>query len=174
MTTERPHAARALVAPILIGAARVVLGVLWLIEGVVKLRAGFGVADIGFVVDGAASNPRVPGAFAWFAGHVMGGAPALFGFGVPLLEVGLGLACIVGVLPRLVAAGSVMTLMLYWLSDQLIGQYPVMVVLSAAVLTFPLAAARLGLQPWLERRWRSLRGRRAGSGAGRSPAPFLR
>lgn len=153
MNADPRRRPRALAAPILIGLARVALGVLWLIEGVVKLRAGFGVADIGFVVDGAVSNPRVPGAFAWFAEHVMGGAPVLFGFGVPLLEVGLGLACIIGVLPRLVAAGSVLTLMLYWLSDQLIGQYPVMVVLSAVVLAWPVAAARLGLQPWLVRRW---------------------
>ena len=45
-------------APLLGGAVRVAVGVLWVLEGVEKYRAGFGAADILLVADGTASNPR--------------------------------------------------------------------------------------------------------------------
>ncbi|WP_344032669.1 hypothetical protein [Leucobacter iarius] len=129
------------------------LAVLWAIEGVVKVRAGFGASDILLVADGAERNTRVP---EWFApiGALMRGIPAVFGIGIPMLElllgavfavlaVGglLGLLRVRGVAPRsprrvtavaaLVSGG---TLALYWTSDQLIAQYPVMLVLSLLLL----------------------------------------
>ncbi|MEU2201527.1 hypothetical protein [Isoptericola sp. NPDC019482] len=134
-TTWRTHA-----APALAGAARVALGALWLHEGIVKYRAGFGAADIGFVVDGAASNPRVPGFFQAFTETVLGAAPGLFGALMPLLETALGVALVAGVLTVPAAAASVVALASYWLADLLVWQYPVMVLLSAVVLTFPAAA----------------------------------
>jgi len=123
----------------------VALGALWLHEGILKYRAGFGAADIGFVVDGAASNPRVPGFFQAFAEAGLGAAPGLFGVLVPLLETVLGAALVLGVLTRPAAAVSVVVLASYWLADLLVWQYPVMVLLSAVVLMFPAAAAAWSL-----------------------------
>lgn len=140
-----PTVASARVAPALVGAARVALGVLWLHEGIVKYRAGFGAADIGFVVDGAANNPRVPAPFAAVVETLLGAAPGLFGALMPLLEVLLGALLVAGVLTRVAACVSVVTLMTYWLADLLVGQYPVMVLLSVVVLLFPAAAAAWSL-----------------------------
>ena len=146
-----------LAAPALVGAARVALGVLWLLEGILKYRAGFGAADIGFVIDGAATNSRVPGYFAVFADTVMRPAPALFGVAMPLLETALGVALILGVLTRAAALMSVLTLLLYWSADQLIGQYPVMLALSVVVVAWPTAARALSVSALVERRVPRLR-----------------
>jgi thiosulfate dehydrogenase [quinone] large subunit len=136
------------------GAARVAAGVLWLLEGVLKYRAGFGAADIELVAQSTASNSRVPW---WFdpLGSFMQAAPGLFGVGIPLLEVLLGSLLVTGALTRLTALASIATLMLYWGSDQLITQYPVMVVLSAIALAIP-SAARFGIDGWIEKRSRAL------------------
>lgn len=143
MTTR--IAAGTLVAPIIFGAARVALGLLWLNEGIIKYRAGFGSADILLVSDGASNNSRVPEFFQGFASNVLGELPGLFGFVMPLLEVGLGIALILGVLTLPAAVGTLLTLMMYWLSDQLTWQYPVMVLLSTAILLWPLSASKLSL-----------------------------
>jgi thiosulfate dehydrogenase [quinone] large subunit len=124
----------------LAGAVRVALGVLWLREGITKYRAGFGGADIELVVGSTRSNPRVPGFFSFFTEHVLSPLHTVFGVLMPALETGLGLLLVLGVLTVPVAAASVGTLMTYWLADQLITQYPVMVALSAVVLLFPSAA----------------------------------
>lgn len=132
----------------LTGVAALALGVLWIREGWIKYHAGFGAADIRLVADGAGQNSRVPGFFQEFCAHILGPNAALFGVAMPALEVALGIGFIVAVaaavftdtrwstpLVRLVGAGSVFTLMTYWLSDQLIWEYPIMVLLSALVLT---------------------------------------
>lgn len=130
-----------------------VLAALWTIEGVVKVRAGFGASDILLVADGAERNTRVP---EWFTpiGALMRGIPAVFGIGIPMLElllgaafamlaVGglLGLLRVRGVAPRssrrVTAVAAVVsggTLALYWTSDQLIAQYPAMLVLPLLLL----------------------------------------
>ena len=126
------------------------VGVLWLIEGGLKYRAGFGAADIELVVQSTEGNPRVP----WFFGPLgsfMGTAPGLFGVVMPALEVALGLLLVAGLLTRLAAFLSIGTLMLYWSADQLISQYPAMVVLSAVVLLLP-GSGRFGLDGWRRRR----------------------
>lgn len=128
------------VAPVLAGAARVALGILWLLEGITKYRAGFGAADIQLVVQSTGSNPRVPDFYAAFTDTVLGGLSGLFGWGIPLLETGLGVALILGVLTLPAACGSIALLMNYWLADQLVAQYPIMVLLSAVVLLLPAAA----------------------------------
>jgi len=153
----RPNTATLAAPALLAGAARVALGVLWLLEGILKYRAGFGAADIGFVIDGAADNPRVPGYFSSFADVVMRPAPALFGFAMPLLETVLGVALILGVLTRAAALMSVLTLLLYWSADQLIWQYPVMAALSVVVIAWPAAARALSLSALVERRIPRLR-----------------
>ncbi|WP_336653407.1 MULTISPECIES: hypothetical protein [unclassified Leucobacter] len=129
------------------------LAMLWAIEGVVKVRAGFGASDILLVADGAVRNTRVP---EWFApiGALMRGIPAVFGVGIPMLELLLGAVFAVlavgGLLallrvrgvahrsPRRVTTVAALvsggTLALYWTSDQLIAQYPVMLVLSLLLL----------------------------------------
>ena len=140
VVTRTPAAVTARVAPALVGAARVALGALWLHEGVVKYRAGFGAADIGLVVHGAASNPRVPGFFQAFTESVLGTAPGLFGVAMPLLETALGVVLVLGVVAVPAAAASVVVLASYWLADLLVWQYPVMLVLAAAVLALPSAA----------------------------------
>jgi|GEM_PF-863440 len=134
-----------LAAPVLTGAVRVVLGILWLNEGITKYRAGFGRADILLVAGSASGNSRVPGFFQWFAENTLGRAPEVFGVVMPLLETGLGIALILGVLTLPAAVGSVFTLMTYWMADQLIGQYPVMVLLSLCVVLWPLSASRFSL-----------------------------
>lgn len=134
-------------------AARVALGVLWLNEGLIKYRAAFGAADIQLVVDGAAANSRVPGFFQVFAEHVLGAAPGLFGVLMPLLEVGLGVALVAGVLTLPVALVSVGTLLSYWSADQLTDSYPVMVALAVVLVAWPLLASRVSL-PTLVRRVR--------------------
>jgi thiosulfate dehydrogenase (quinone) large subunit len=132
-----------LVAPAIVGATRIGLGVLWLHEGLFKYGAHFGRADILLVADGARSNSRVPEYFTAVAEFALRGWPRLFGFLVPLLEMCLGLALILGVLTLPAAMVSLVTLMTYWSSDQLIAQYPIMGVLSVIVIAWPLLAARL-------------------------------
>jgi thiosulfate dehydrogenase [quinone] large subunit len=132
-----------LVASIIFGAARVVLGILWLHEGIFKYTAHFGRADILLIVGSAKSNNRVPEYFGAFARAVLGSWPGLFGFAIPLLETLLGLALVIGVLSLPAALASLLTLMTYWSSDQLIAQYPIMGILSAIVIAWSGWAARL-------------------------------
>lgn len=140
------------VAPVLTGAARVALGLLWLNEGLIKYRAGFGSADILLVADSASTNSRVPEFFALFAENVLGRFPEFFGSMMPLLEVGLGVALVLGVLTLPAAVASVGLLMTYWLADQLTDAYPVMVVLAALLLLWPLAARRISVTALVTRR----------------------
>lgn len=143
-----------LVATVLFGAARVVLGGLWLHEGLFKLGAHFGRADILLVADGASgSGTRVPGYFGIFADHVLRVVPGLFGVMTPLMEITLGMALIVGVLTLPVAATSLLTLMMYWSSDQLVAQYPVMGVLSVLVILGSVWATRVSLTTVLLAKW---------------------
>lgn len=148
-----------LAAPVLAGAARVVLGVLWLGEGLFKYRAGFGEADILLVADSTAASTRAPEYYQWFAETFLAGAPALFGFGVPLIEVGLGAVLVLGVLSAPAAWMSVLMLMSYWLSDKLVDPYPIMVALAVVVAAFPIAASRIGVTEAVDR----LRRRREGA-----------
>lgn len=124
---------------------RVGLGALWIHEGVFKYNAGFGKADILLVTGSVAQNSRVPGFYKFFSEHVLAQAPSLFGFLVPLIEVGLGVALILGVFTLPIALTSVFQLCNYWLADQLITQYPIMMALSAAVAAFAPAARQYSL-----------------------------
>lgn len=145
--------------------ARVGLGLMWIYQGWFKLQAHFGGADILLVVQSTAGNSRVPGFFKFFTHSVLGTFPDLFGVLIPLMELSLGVALLLGILTLPVAMGSVFTLMTYWLSDQLIWEYPIMVLLSAAVLvwsaqagTFSVSALLIKLRPvpWANgalRRW---------------------
>lgn len=146
-----------LAAATITGAARVALGLLWLNEGLIKYRAGFGTADIQLVVDSTASNSRVPGFFEAFAGGVLGGSPELFGLMMPLLETGLGIVLIAGVVTLPAALMSVVTLMTYWLADQLTASYPIMVVLAVVVAAWPLVASRVSVTGLAERTLRRRR-----------------
>lgn len=142
-----------LASALLTAAARIAAGLLWLNEGILKYRAGFGSADILLVAQGAAGNSRVPFFFRPL-GTLMQEAPALFGVAIPALEVGLGVLLVLGLgraLTAIAALGSIATLMLYWSSDQLIAQYPAMVLLSAVVLALPWSGW-LGAAWWWERR----------------------
>nr|WP_281392193.1 DoxX family membrane protein [Brachybacterium halotolerans] len=135
---ERLASGSALIALI----ARLVLAALWLVEGAVKVHAGFGAADIGLVVDGARSNARVPEVFALFAEHVMAPLAGVFGIGIPVLELALGAGLALGWGRRLLALASSATLALYWMSDQLVVQYPAMMLLGAVVLCLARGPAR--------------------------------
>lgn len=123
-----------LAASILFGAVRVGLGLLWLHEGYVKFRAHFGRADILLVVDGASANSRVPEYFRFVAEHLLRPMADLAGVMTPLTEVALGLVLVLGVFSTLSAVVSAGLLAVYWSSDQLIAQYPIMAVLSVGVL----------------------------------------
>lgn len=123
-------------------AARVALGALWLNESLVKYRVGFGEADIGFVVSNAATGTRVPGYFATFSEHVLGPAAGAFGVIMPLLELALGLALVLGAFTLTAAAGSVVTLVSYWSADQLVDEYPLMLLLAVPILLWPHLATR--------------------------------
>jgi len=141
-----------LVASIVVGAARVALGLLWLIpEGLFKLHAGFGSADILIVAKAGENNVRVPEYFDVFAQATLARAPELFGFGIPLLEVGLGVALVLGVLTRPAALMSVLTLLLYWSSDQLTWEYPLMAALSVVVVAWPAQARTFSVTRLVER-----------------------
>ena len=129
-TRDRAH----LAASILFGAVRVGLGLLWLHEGYVKFRAHFGRADILLVVDGASANSRVPEYFRFVAEHLLRPTADLAGVMTPLTEVTLGLVLILGVFSTLSAVVSAGLLAVYWSSDQLIAQYPIMALLSVGVL----------------------------------------
>lgn len=132
-------------AAIVAALARVALGALWIVEGAVKYHAGFGRADILLVAQSAAQNSRVPGFYRFFAEHVLGTAPAAFGIGVPALELGLGIALVLGVLTLPLALAAIGQLCNYWLADQLIAQYPIMLALAAAVAVFAPTASRYSL-----------------------------
>lgn len=145
------------VGPALGSAARIALGVLWVREGMTKYRAGFGRADILLVVNGAKENPRVPGVFSDLLSQSLGRAPTLFGLVVPAWETLLGVVLVLGLLSRPLAGAAIVTLMTYWLSDQLIGQYPVMVLLASTVLVFPMAANAVGVAGLTRTRLASVR-----------------
>lgn len=147
-----PAALAASLAPsILVGAARVALGAMWLLlEGLVKYRSGFGSADILLVAHAGDSNSRVPGYFTAFAHGVLEQAPWLFGIGIPLLETALGVALILGAFTRAAALASALTLALYWSSDQLIWEYPLMALLTVVVVAWPSAARRFSLTTMVE------------------------
>lgn len=140
-----------LAAVALTTAARVALGVLWINEGLIKYRAGFGAADIQLVADGAAASSRVPGYFQVFAEHVLGPASGLFGVLMPLLEVGLGVALVAGVLTLPVALASVGTLLSYWSADQLTDSYPVMIALAVVLVAWPALASRVSVSALVRR-----------------------
>ena len=150
LPTNRATLAAALTGPLLTGVARVVLGALRINEGLIKYRAGFGAADIQLVVDSASANSRVPAFFQAFAGSVLGGAPELFGVVMPLLEVGLGVALVLGVLTLPATLMSALTLMTYWLADQLTASYPIMIALAVVVTTWALAASRFSVTAVVE------------------------
>jgi thiosulfate dehydrogenase [quinone] large subunit len=135
--------ATTLVAPAVVVATRVGLGILWLHEGLFKYSAHFGRADILLVADSAKTNSRVPEYFTAVTEFALRSWPGLFGFLVPLLETCLGVALILGMLSLPAAMVSLLMLMTYWSSDQLIAQYPIMGVLSVVVVAWPLLAARL-------------------------------
>jgi len=143
--------ALSLAAPVITGAARVSLGILWLNEGLFKVRAGFGAADIGLVVDSAASNNRVPDFFEAFTSTFLGGAPGFFGWAIPALEVGLGIALILGVLTLPAALMGAFTLLTYWLADQLIQEYPIMLALSVVTAVFVVSASRISVTTIVEK-----------------------
>jgi thiosulfate dehydrogenase (quinone) large subunit len=54
-----------------------------------------------------------------------------------------GVALVIGVLSLPAALASLLTLITYWSSDQLIAQYPIMGILSAIVIAWSAWAARL-------------------------------
>ncbi|WP_018177482.1 DoxX family protein [Jongsikchunia kroppenstedtii] len=137
---------------------RVALGIFWLHEGYVKYHAGFGRADILLVVNSTQSNSRVPHFYQLFTEHVLGNAPAFFGVLVPLIEVGLGVALILGVFTVPVALASVAQLCNYWFADQLITQYPIMLFLSAVVIALAPWASRYSVMSInrVSLRWRSI------------------
>lgn len=139
------------ITPVIFGAARVALGVLWLHEGYVKYHAHFGRADILLVAQGATANTRIPGYFTALAG-LLRSAPSVFGFLVPLAETALGIALILGILTLPAALASLVNLMTYWSSDQLITQYPIMGALSGIVLAWPHYATRLSATTLLTHR----------------------
>jgi thiosulfate dehydrogenase [quinone] large subunit len=138
-----PRRLAGLAAPSVFGAARVTLGALWLHEGIFKYSAHFGRADILLVAEGARSNSRVPDYFGVLAEGVLGQWPGLFGVVIPLLETTLGVALVLGLLSLPAGLASLLTLMSYWSSDQLIAQYPVMGILSGVVMAWSGWAARL-------------------------------
>lgn len=133
------------VAAIVATLARVALGALWINEGALKYQAGFGRADILLVVHSTAQNPRVPDFYKFFTANALGKAPDVFGFAVPLLETCLGIALVLGILTFPAALASVAELCNYWLADQLITQYPIMLALSAVVAAFAPSASRYSL-----------------------------
>ena len=144
--------ARAWAAPVALGAARVALGVLWLNEGITKYRAHFGAPDVLLVASNADTSSRVPGYFRLFSDATLKQAPHLFGLVIPLLETSLGVALVLGVLTWLTACGSLFQLLTYWCADQLIDQYPAMALLSAVVMLWPVAAARISVTSLMRRR----------------------
>lgn len=149
-----PTAAGTRIASIVFGAARVGLGVLWLHEGYVKYHAHFGRADILLVAQGATTNTRIPGYFTALA-SLLRSVPGVFGVLVPLVETALGIALILGILTLPAALASLMNLMTYWSSDQLITQYPIMGALSGIVVAWPHYATRLSATTLITHRLRN-------------------
>jgi thiosulfate dehydrogenase [quinone] large subunit len=151
-SVRRPRAVILGTARVVLGAARVALGILWVGEAIVKLRAGFGAADIALVVDAASRGTRIPEGFRLFAEGVMGPLAPLFGATVPLWELALGVLLIAGVATLPAAALSSFTLVLYWSSDQLTAVYPLMAVLGVGILLWPSTARRYGVSRLLSTR----------------------
>ncbi len=122
--------------------ARTVLGALWLHEAWVKYHAGFGAADIRLVTSSIAANPRVPDVYRVLGDHLVAPNAGVLGVAVPLLEATLGVLLICGIGTTAAAAVSALTLTVYWQADQLIWEYPPMMVLSVlTVLARPAASA---------------------------------
>lgn len=144
--------ARTLAASMVFGAARVGLGLLWLHEGYVKLHAHFGSTDILLVVDGASANSRVPEYFRFVAEHLLRPTAHLAGVMTPLTEVALGLVLVLGIFSKQAAVVSAGLLAVYWSSDQLIAQYPIMAVLSAGVLVGQAYSDRWSIGELVRRR----------------------
>ncbi|MFA4083749.1 DoxX family membrane protein [Mycobacteroides salmoniphilum] len=136
----------ALATPIVLGVARVTLGALWLHEGLFKYSAGFGRADILLIAHSARSNSRIPDYFTAVSDNTLYAWPGLFGVAIPLLETALGVILILGLFPQSAAMVSLLTLVTYWTSDQLISQYPVMAALSALIIAFPAASGHYSIR----------------------------
>lgn len=137
----------------LTGALRILLGVLWIHEAVIKYRAGFDGADIRLVADSTTTNTRVPEFFTLFSDGIMHPLSDLFGVLMPALEMLLGILLILGVLTLPATIGSTLTLAIYWSADLLVTQYPIMVALGVVLLLFPLAATRYSATHlWVGRR----------------------
>lgn len=135
----------ALATPIALGVARVTLGALWLHEGIFKYSAHFGRADILLITHSAQTNTRVPEYFTAFSDSTLRMWPGLFGVAVPLLETALGAILILGLFPQPAAMVSLLMLLTYWSSDQLISQYPVMAALSAVIIAFPAPSSHYSI-----------------------------
>jgi thiosulfate dehydrogenase [quinone] large subunit len=143
-------------AGLVFGVIRIVLGALWLHEGLFKYAAHFGRADILLVVSSVNQNNRVDPLFKLFTNAVLHAFPGFFGFVVPLVESALGVALILGVLTLPAAAVSLLELMNYWSSDQLVPQYPIMGVLSVVTVACAGYASLFSITSLLV--WRARRG----------------
>ena len=144
-------------AGLALGAIRIVLGALWLHEGLFKYAAHFGRADILLVVGSVNQNNRVDPHFKLFTNTALHAFPGFFGFVVPLVESALGAALILGVFTLPAAAVSLLELMNYWSSDQLIPQYPIIGVLSVVTMACAGYASLFSVTSLLV--WRAHRGR---------------
>ena len=70
----------------------------------------------------------------------------------PLTEVALGLVLVLGIFSKQAAVVSAGLLAVYWSSDQLIAQYPIMAVLSAGVLVGQAYSDRWSIGELVRRR----------------------
>jgi hypothetical protein len=88
------------------------------------------------------------------AESVPGNWAGFFGIVIPLLETRLGIALILGALSLPAAPLSLLALITYWSSDQLIVQYPIMGMLAVRVhLGTPRREGPLGpypTSPWVK------------------------
>lgn len=124
---------RNLLLEVVAALSRIGLGLLWIGEGVIKLRAGFGASDILLVADGAEGS-RAASVAVPIADLLMRPLAGLLGPLIPFLEVGLGVVLVLGVLVLPAALSAAAVAGTYWAMDLLTVAYPAMVVLIALVL----------------------------------------
>jgi uncharacterized membrane protein YphA (DoxX/SURF4 family)/ribosomal protein S18 acetylase RimI-like enzyme len=101
-------------APALKTVFRVLLGVVWLIDGVLKFTSGFVDSFQDAVIGAGANAPSWMAGWFNFWSNIAGGNAPLIVYTVGGLEVALGLALVLGLMRKVAYAGGVVLSLLIW------------------------------------------------------------
>jgi thiosulfate dehydrogenase (quinone) large subunit len=91
---------------------RIILGVVWLIDGSLKFQPGFVDSLSGLIKSAGQPGWLQPWFNFWY--NVTVGNPAPFVYGIGILEISLGVALVLGVVRKLAYVGGLILSLLIW------------------------------------------------------------